>query len=106
MHRLPRMLELYSHCSWLRIVPQLLPRLVLPLCSRVWEFNDEGSIPYVPYLRAPYYVSPLSGNHGEGRRGLLLTWRCACALQPAVRCGRAGSAWGGSYGMCLIEEAP
>lgn len=24
--------------------------------SRVWEFNDEGSIPYVPYLRAPYYV--------------------------------------------------
>ena len=27
------------------------------LRSRVWEFNDEGSIPYVPYLRAPYYVS-------------------------------------------------
>ena len=25
-------------------------------CSRVWEFNDEGSIPYVPWLRAPYYV--------------------------------------------------
>lgn len=24
--------------------------------SRVWEFNDEGSIPYVPFLRAPYYV--------------------------------------------------
>ena len=22
----------------------------------MWEFNDEGSIPYVPYLRAPYYV--------------------------------------------------
>jgi betaine lipid synthase len=25
--------------------------------SRVWEFNDEGSIPYVPLLRAPYYVA-------------------------------------------------
>lgn len=24
--------------------------------SRVWECNGEGSIPYVPYLRAPYYV--------------------------------------------------
>ncbi|GAB4820256.1 hypothetical protein N2152v2_007302 [Parachlorella kessleri] len=24
--------------------------------SRVWEYNDEGSIPYVPFLRAPYYV--------------------------------------------------
>jgi betaine lipid synthase len=24
--------------------------------ERVWEFNGEGSIPYVPYLRAPYYV--------------------------------------------------
>lgn len=24
--------------------------------SRVWEFNDQGSIPYVPLLRAPYYV--------------------------------------------------
>lgn len=24
--------------------------------SRVWEYNDEGSIPYVPLLRAPYYV--------------------------------------------------
>jgi len=22
----------------------------------VWEWNDEGSIPYVPFLRAPYYV--------------------------------------------------
>lgn len=33
-------------------------RVSCPLlsCSRVWEFNDEGSIPYVPYLRAPYYV--------------------------------------------------
>ncbi len=25
--------------------------------SRVWEFNDEGSIPWVPFLRAPYYVA-------------------------------------------------
>jgi betaine lipid synthase len=25
--------------------------------SRVWEYNDEGSIPYVPYFRAPYYVA-------------------------------------------------
>ena len=25
-------------------------------CSRVWEFNDEGSIPYVPFLRAPFYI--------------------------------------------------
>eukprot|EP00887_Chlorella_sp_A99_P007332 scaffold2.g7332.t1 len=24
--------------------------------SRIWEFNGEGSIPYVPFLRAPYYV--------------------------------------------------
>jgi betaine lipid synthase len=24
--------------------------------SRVWEYNDEGSIPYVPFFRAPYYV--------------------------------------------------
>ncbi len=24
--------------------------------SRVWETNSQGSIPYVPYLRAPYYV--------------------------------------------------
>lgn len=24
--------------------------------SRVWEMNGQGSIPYVPYLRAPYYV--------------------------------------------------
>ena len=25
--------------------------------SRIWEFNDQGSIPYVPFLRAPYYVA-------------------------------------------------
>lgn len=25
--------------------------------SRVWEFNDQGSIPYVPFFRAPYYVA-------------------------------------------------
>lgn len=24
--------------------------------ERVWEINSQGSIPYVPYLRAPYYV--------------------------------------------------
>jgi hypothetical protein len=24
--------------------------------ERVWEVNSQGSIPYVPYLRAPYYV--------------------------------------------------
>jgi betaine lipid synthase len=24
--------------------------------ERCWEYNGEGSIPYVPYLRAPYYV--------------------------------------------------
>lgn len=24
--------------------------------ERCWEINREGSIPYVPYLRAPYYV--------------------------------------------------
>lgn len=24
--------------------------------KRVWEVNCQGSIPYVPYLRAPYYV--------------------------------------------------
>lgn len=30
--------------------PPLVP------CSRVWEFNDDGGIPYVPFLRAPYYV--------------------------------------------------
>ena len=24
--------------------------------SRVWECNGQGSIPYVPRLRAPYYV--------------------------------------------------
>jgi betaine lipid synthase len=24
--------------------------------ERVWEYNGEGSIPYVPYLRAPFYV--------------------------------------------------
>ena len=24
--------------------------------SRVWECNGQGSIPYVPHLRAPYYV--------------------------------------------------
>jgi hypothetical protein len=29
---------------------------ILPACSRVWEYNDEGSIPYVPWFRAPYYV--------------------------------------------------
>lgn len=28
----------------------------LPTASRLWEFNGEGSIPYVPLLRAPYYV--------------------------------------------------
>ena len=22
----------------------------------MWEYNDEGSIPYVPWFRAPYYV--------------------------------------------------
>ena len=22
----------------------------------MWEFNDEGGIPYVPFLRAPYYI--------------------------------------------------
>ena len=25
--------------------------------SRIWDFNSEGSIPYVPYFRAPFYVS-------------------------------------------------
>lgn len=25
-------------------------------CERVWEFNGEGSIPYVPFLRAPWYA--------------------------------------------------
>lgn len=25
--------------------------------SRIWEFNDEGSIPYVPFFRAPFYVA-------------------------------------------------
>jgi betaine lipid synthase len=25
--------------------------------SRVWEYNDNGSIPYVPFLKAPYYVA-------------------------------------------------
>jgi hypothetical protein len=24
--------------------------------QRVWEVNSQGSIPYVPYLRAPFYV--------------------------------------------------
>ncbi|KAI8469365.1 MAG: hypothetical protein J3K34DRAFT_282994 [Monoraphidium minutum] len=24
--------------------------------ERVWEYNSQGSIPYVPYLRAPFYV--------------------------------------------------
>ncbi len=24
--------------------------------ERVWELNSQGSIPYVPYLRAPFYV--------------------------------------------------
>eukprot|EP00195_Chlamydomonas_chlamydogama_P005703 CAMPEP_0202899678 /NCGR_PEP_ID=MMETSP1392-20130828/7850_1 /ASSEMBLY_ACC=CAM_ASM_000868 /TAXON_ID=225041 /ORGANISM="Chlamydomonas chlamydogama, Strain SAG 11-48b" /LENGTH=653 /DNA_ID=CAMNT_0049585927 /DNA_START=166 /DNA_END=2127 /DNA_ORIENTATION=- len=24
--------------------------------ERVWEINSQGSIPYVPYLRAPYYI--------------------------------------------------
>ena len=24
--------------------------------ERVWEINSQGSIPYVPYLRAPWYV--------------------------------------------------
>jgi betaine lipid synthase len=24
--------------------------------ERVWEINSQGSIPYVPYFRAPYYV--------------------------------------------------
>jgi betaine lipid synthase len=24
--------------------------------SRLWEWNDQGSIPYVPFVRAPYYV--------------------------------------------------
>lgn len=27
-----------------------------PSPQRVWEHNSQGSIPYVPYLRAPYYV--------------------------------------------------
>ena len=34
--------------------------------ERVWEVNSQGSIPYVPYLRAPYYVwigrKPTSGH--------------------------------------------
>ena len=34
--------------------------------ERVWEVNAQGSIPYVPYLRAPYYVwigrKPTSGH--------------------------------------------
>lgn len=24
--------------------------------DRIWEVNSEGAIPYVPYLRAPWYV--------------------------------------------------
>lgn len=24
--------------------------------ERIWEINNEGSIPYVPYFRAPYYI--------------------------------------------------
>jgi len=53
--------------------------------ERVWEYNGEGSIPYVPWLRAPYYVwvgrpwrdggsvtggaSPLAGGGGASDAG-------------------------------------
>lgn len=37
--------------------------------DRVWEVNSQGSIPYVPYLRAPYYVwigrKPAGGHAGH-----------------------------------------
>ncbi|GAX75478.1 hypothetical protein CEUSTIGMA_g2921.t1 [Chlamydomonas eustigma] len=33
--------------------------------ERVWEINSQGSIPYVPYLRAPYYVW-IGQNHQTG----------------------------------------
>ena len=34
--------------------------------ERVWEINSQGSIPYVPYLRAPYYIW-IGQNHQTGR---------------------------------------
>ncbi len=33
--------------------------------ERVWEVNSQGSIPYVPYLRAPYYIW-IGQNHQTG----------------------------------------
>lgn len=38
--------------------------------ERVWEINSEGSIPYVPYLRAPYYIW-IGQNHQDGRECLM-----------------------------------
>jgi hypothetical protein len=34
--------------------------------ERVWEVNSQGSIPYVPYLRAPYYIW-IGQHHQTGR---------------------------------------
>lgn len=34
--------------------------------ERVWEINSQGSIPYVPYFRAPYYIW-IGQHHQTGR---------------------------------------
>ena len=57
-HCAPCTLHITAHVP-LRMAAPPSCQPLLPVscaCSRVWEFNDEGSIPYVPYLRAPYYV--------------------------------------------------
>lgn len=45
----------------------LLPGLLTPhACSAPFPIHDQGSIPYVPYLRAPYYVW-VGQHHQTGR---------------------------------------
>ena len=71
-----------------------------PARSRVWEFNDEGSIPYVPWLRAPYYV-------WVGRVPKLETLLVENKVRTSGSArgwGRGGRAWGRERGAPRASE--
>ena len=63
--------------------------------ERIWEFNSQGSIPYVPYLRAPFYVwvgrpvvkqsSRKRGRAGRRRAGGLVPTVFVCGANRDAR---------------------
>jgi len=68
--------------------------------NRVWEYNGRGSLPYVPYIKAPYYVwigkksaDLITETESMNRRPHLfpptflysLSWECPRADEPVLK---------------------